>query len=102
MNLDFGKKRIVVTGGAGFLGSFVVRKLRERGCREIVVPRQAEYNLSRRSDVVHLLNDVRPNFVLHLAGSFDNPAGPGDAAASFSNNVLMTTQLIDEAWRHGP
>jgi GDP-L-fucose synthase len=99
--LDLAEKRIVVTGGAGFLGSFVVSKLRERGCSEIVVPRRAQCDLNRRSDVLHLLNDARPHTILHLAASVDNPAERADAAASFSNNVLMTTQLIDEAWRHG-
>jgi len=99
--LNLGAKRIVVTGGAGFLGSVVVRKLRYRGCREIVVPRRAHCDLSRRSDVLRLLDHTQPHVILHLAATVDNPAERSDAAASFCNNVLMTTQLIDAAWRHG-
>lgn len=99
--LNLAEKRIVVAGGGGFLGSVVVRKLRERGCPEIIVPRRAQCDLSRRSDVLHLLNHAQPEIILHLAATVDNPAERGDAAASFSNNVLMTTQLIDAASRHG-
>ncbi|HUJ32845.1 MAG TPA: NAD-dependent epimerase/dehydratase family protein [Candidatus Acidoferrum sp.] len=95
------EKRVVVTGGAGFLGRAVVGKLRERGCREVTIPRRAQCDLRRRSDILHLLNHVQPHAIVHLAATVDNPAGSGDTAESFCNNVLMTTQLMDAAWRRG-
>ncbi len=60
-------KRVCVTGGAGFLGSFVVEKLRQRGAREVFVPRKAEYDLVERDNILRLLADARPDIVIHLA-----------------------------------
>jgi GDP-L-fucose synthase len=94
-------KRVVVTGGAGFLGQVVVRKLRERGCRGIVVPRRATCDLTRRDCVTRMLDEVKPDFLLHLAATVDNPAGRGNAAASFCNNVLMSAQLMEVACQRG-
>src|SRR5438128_560313 len=63
----FSDKRIVVTGGGGFLGSFVVEKLRERGCRDIFVPRSREYDLVDMEAVKRLYRDAKPDIVIHLA-----------------------------------
>ena len=60
-------KRVVVTGGGGFLGSHVVEKLTAAGCRSIFVPRSAQYDLTRLGDVVRMYNDARPEIVIHLA-----------------------------------
>jgi GDP-L-fucose synthase len=91
-------QRVVVTGGAGFLGSVVTRKLAERGASEIVVPRSTDHDLTKRADVARLLEDPRPDLVIHLAarvgGIGANLAAPADIYVS---NLLMGTYLIEEA-----
>ncbi|MBX3052989.1 MAG: NAD-dependent epimerase/dehydratase family protein [Caldilineaceae bacterium] len=62
-------KRVTVTGGAGFLGSFVVEKLRERGAADIFVPRKRDYDLVQREAVLELLHDARPALIIHRAAS---------------------------------
>jgi len=89
-------KKVVVTGGAGFLGSFVVEKLRQRGCREIVVPRSKDYNLVEMEMVKRLYKDSQPDMVIHLAarvgGIGANQANPGKF---FYDNLMMGAQLME-------
>src|SRR5262245_22792382 len=66
-SVDLKYKRILVTGGSGFLGGHVLTRLRQVGCRQIVAPRSAEYDLTREPDVIRLLQKERPEVVLHLA-----------------------------------
>jgi GDP-L-fucose synthase len=98
----FATRRVVVTGGAGFLGSFVVEGLRARGCREIVVPRSQEYDLVDGEAVRRLLRDAKPDLVIHLAarvgGIGANRDNPG---RFFYENLMMGTQLLHESWRAG-
>ena len=65
--MQWSDKRVVVTGGAGFLGTFVVEKLRQRGCNEIYIPRAVEFDLRERDQIVRLYQQVKPHIVIHLA-----------------------------------
>jgi len=95
-------KRIVVTGGGGFLGSHVVEKLAAAGCRNIFVPRSAQYDLTRIVDVVKMYDDARPEVVIHAAvkggGIGLNRERPGEL---FYDNILMGVQVMEQARLHG-
>jgi GDP-L-fucose synthase len=95
-------KRIAVTGGAGFLGGHVVGKLQDIGCRDIFVPRSADYDLTRMADVVRMYDDARPQIVIHLAGKAGgiglNREKPGEL---FYDNLLMGLQVMEQARLHG-
>lgn len=92
-------QRVVVTGGGGFLGGYVLQALAARGCTPFV-PRSADYNLVTHEAVRRLYRDARPDIVLHLAarvgGIGANAENPG---AFFHDNLMMGVQLIEEA-RH--
>ncbi|NTV62219.1 MAG: NAD-dependent epimerase/dehydratase family protein, partial [Oscillochloris sp.] len=60
-------KRVVVTGGSGFLGSFVVERLRAHGAAQIVVPRSRDYDLTESATALRLVADARPHVIIHLA-----------------------------------
>ena len=95
-------QRVIVTGGAGFLGSRVVARLAGRNCGEVIVPRSRRYDLRREEDVVRLCEESRADMVIHLAATVGgigaNQASPG---SFFYDNLMMGVQLMEQARRFG-
>lgn len=100
-NHELRDKRITVTGGAGFLGSFVVERLQEIGA-EVFVPRSKCYDLTRFEDIKSMLDCSQPDVIVHLAARVGGiGANQADPAGFFYRNLLMGIQLLHEAWRWG-
>jgi GDP-L-fucose synthase len=95
-------RRVCVTGGAGFLGSFVTEKLRQRGATEVFVPHMEQYDLVKLDDIHRMLDDAQPDLIIHLAalagGIGANRARPADF---FYVNLMMGVQLMHAAWERG-
>jgi GDP-L-fucose synthase len=102
MSDTFPYRRVLVTGGAGFLGRFVVARLRGYHDVQIFVPRQQEYNLVQQADIQRLLDEVQPDLIIHLAalvgGIGINQKQPG---RFFYDNLMMGVQLIEQARLRG-
>ena len=95
-------RRVCVTGGAGFLGSYVLEKLRERGVKDIFVPHIEEYNLVHPDTVKRMLTDAQPDIVIHLAANVGGiGANRARPAEFFYDNLMMGAQLIHESWKMG-
>jgi GDP-L-fucose synthase len=96
--LDIKNKKIIVTGGAGFLGKFVVKKLSERGCRSIFVPRFKDYDLRDIDQIKRMYEEVKSEIVIHLAavvgGIGANLENPGKF---FYDNLIIGVQLMEQA-----
>jgi len=97
-------KRVCVTGGAGFLGAAVVRKLIERGVKEedIFIPRSAQYDLVDGDAIDRMLADSQPDMIIHLAAQVGGiGANREHPAEFFYSNLMMGVQLIHKAWERG-
>jgi len=96
--IDLTKKRILVTGGAGFLGAVIVKKLKDLGCRDIFVPIREQYDLTKEIDIIRALNDSKAEIVMHLAavggGIGANRENPG---RFFYENAIMGIQLMEQS-----
>jgi GDP-L-fucose synthase len=99
--IDIGKKRVTITGGKGFLGSHLTRKLiEERGCRQVQVADRPEYDLRDAGSIAAMIARQRPEILVHLAavvgGIGANQACPGQF---FYDNAIMGIQLLHQAWQ---
>jgi GDP-L-fucose synthase len=100
--MQLASKRIVVTGGAGFLGKHLIADLENRGCTDVFVPRKRDYDLTEQSAVERLYEDARPDLVFHLAaqvgGIGANQHNPG---RFFYDNLQMGVHIIEVGRRVG-
>jgi GDP-L-fucose synthase len=92
------ERTVLVTGGAGFLGAHVVRKLQAKGCQAIIVPRSREFDLREKAAIIRLFEQAQPDLVIHLAavvgGIGANRHYPGQF---FYDNAVMGLQLMEQA-----
>jgi len=101
-------KRVIVTGGAGFLGAFVIEKLKQRGATDIFIPRIEEFDLTDRDSIGRLFDqtldgfDARNMVIIHLAAHVGGiGANREHPAEFFYDNLIMGVELMHQAWQRG-
>ena len=96
--MNWSEQKVTVTGGAGFLGRVICRKLAERGCRKIDVPRRQDYDLTTEKAVERMYDDFRPDVVIHLAAEVGGIGANQDQPGRFFfANMAMGMHLIEQA-----
>ena len=97
--MNFWKNRkVVVTGGAGFLGTYVAIELKKRGCRHLFIPRKMDYDLRKIESIKQMLNDAKPDIIIHLAAVVGGIGANRDRPGTFFyDNLIMGIQLMEEA-----
>ena len=94
-------KKVLVTGGAGFLGSYLIQKIKDRGCKSIFMPTIEKFDLRQKEDIIRMYEEARPEIVIHLAakvgGIGANLKYPGEF---FYDNLIMGIELIEYARRY--
>lgn len=96
------ERKVCLTGGAGFLGSVVTAKLRQRGVKELFIPHIEQYDLVNPLDVERMLDDAKADVVIHLAAHVGGiGANRLHPAEFFYDNLMMGTQLMHQAWKRG-
>jgi len=87
-------RRVMVTGGAGFLGTWVVQKLRQRGCQSIFVPRSKDYDLRRGEDLRRAMTDAAPDIIIHLAARVGGIGANSAHPAEFFYDAVWVQQHL--------
>ena len=98
----FEKKRITVTGGAGFLGYHLVEKLKKRGCKNIFIPLESKYDLTKEASIVKMYEEGKPDIVIHLAAKVGGiGANMENSGKYFYDNLMMGVQLLHQGFLRG-
>ena len=100
--MDWSRRRVLITGGAGFLGTHVIEALRDAGCREIFIAKIEEYDLTREENAERLFRDARPEIVIHLAGLVGGIlANKNRPADFFWQNLTMGSYMLHHSSKNG-
>lgn len=102
MSNFWNKQKVLLTGGAGFLGQYVTEALQTRGAQDVFVPRSADYDLRNHEAILQLLSDAKPDIIIHMAAVVGGIGANRERPAEFLyDNLMMGVQLFHEAYLAG-